>query len=45
MIRLDIALAIESGGDKPTTTTDCVECSFRAEHSLNQHNRDEAIYV
>ena len=36
MFRPDIALAIESGGDKPITTTYCIERTFRAEHRLNQ---------
>lgn len=39
MFRPDIALAIESGGDQPTTTittTNCIERAFRAEHHLNQ---------
>ncbi len=36
MFRPDISIAIESGGDQPTTTTDCVERTYRAEHRLNQ---------
>ncbi|KAL5540354.1 hypothetical protein UlMin_043023 [Ulmus minor] len=32
----DISLAIESGGDQPKTTSDCIERAFRAEHRLNQ---------
>ena len=36
MFRPDIALAIESGGDQPTTTIDCIECDYRAKHRLNQ---------
>ncbi|KAL5548997.1 hypothetical protein UlMin_004228 [Ulmus minor] len=36
MFRPDISLSVEGGGDPPTTTTDCVERAFRAEHRLNQ---------
>ena len=36
MFRPDISLAIESGGDQPTTTTDYVERAYRVEHRLNQ---------
>ena len=36
MFRPDITLAIESGGDPPTTTMNCVECTYMAEHYLNQ---------
>ena len=36
MFRPNIALAIESGRDQPTTTTYCIERAFRAEHRLNQ---------
>ena len=36
MFRPDISLAIASGGDQPTTTTNCVERACRAEHRLNQ---------
>lgn len=36
MFRPNIALAIESGGDQPKTTTDCIERAFRVEHCLNQ---------
>ncbi|KAL5544699.1 hypothetical protein UlMin_008483 [Ulmus minor] len=32
----DISLSVEGGGDPPTTTTDCVERTYRAEHRLNQ---------
>ena len=31
----NIALAIESGGDQPVTTIDCIERANRAEHHLN----------
>ena len=34
----DISLAIKSGGDQSTTTIDCIERAFRAEHRLNQLN-------
>ena len=34
--RPDIALAINNGGDQPTTTIDYIERAFRAEHRLNQ---------
>ena len=36
MLRSDITLAIESGGDQPTTTTNCVERAYKAEHCFNQ---------
>ncbi|KAL5548161.1 hypothetical protein UlMin_003392 [Ulmus minor] len=36
MFRPDISLAIESGGDQPKTTSDCIERAFRVEHRLNQ---------
>ena len=36
ILRPDITLTIESGGDQPTTTTDCVEHAYRAEQCLNQ---------
>ena len=36
MFRHDISLTIESGGDQPTTTIDCVERAYRAGHCLNQ---------
>lgn len=36
MFRPDTALTIESGGDQPTTTTDCIERAFRPEHRLNR---------
>ena len=36
MFQPNIAFAIESGGDQPTTTTNCVERAYRAEHRLNQ---------
>ena len=36
MFRPDISLLVEGGGDPPTTTTDCVERAYRAEHRLNQ---------
>ncbi|KAL5575284.1 hypothetical protein UlMin_016983 [Ulmus minor] len=36
MFRPDISLSVEGGSDPPTTTTDCVERAFRAEHRLNQ---------
>ena len=36
MFQPDISLAIESGGDQPTTITDCIEHAYRAEHCLNQ---------
>ncbi|KAL5564876.1 hypothetical protein UlMin_028040 [Ulmus minor] len=36
MFRPDISLSVEGGGDPPTTTTDCAERAFRAEHRLNQ---------
>ncbi|KAL5542579.1 hypothetical protein UlMin_010289 [Ulmus minor] len=36
MFRPDISLAIECGGEPPTTTTDCIERAYRAEHRLNQ---------
>ena len=39
MFQPDIALAIESGGDQPTTTTDCVKRSYRAEHCLNNSRK------
>ena len=35
MFQPDIALAIESAGDQPTTTTDCIERAFREEYRLN----------
>ena len=36
MFRPDISLIIESGGDQPTITTNCVERAYRAKHRLNQ---------
>ncbi|KAL5565101.1 hypothetical protein UlMin_028265 [Ulmus minor] len=36
MFRPDISLSVEGGSDPPTTTTDCVEHAYRAEHRLNQ---------
>ena len=36
MFRPDISLAIECGGEQPSTTTDCIERAYRAEHRLNQ---------
>ena len=36
MFRPDISLSVEGGSDPPTTTTDCVERAYRAEHRLNQ---------
>ncbi|KAL5544520.1 hypothetical protein UlMin_008304 [Ulmus minor] len=36
MFRPDISLSVEGGGNPPTTTTDCVERAYRAEHRLNQ---------
>ncbi|KAL5540177.1 hypothetical protein UlMin_043726 [Ulmus minor] len=36
MFRPDIFPAIESGGDQPKTTSECIERAFRAEHRLNQ---------
>ncbi|KAL5566930.1 hypothetical protein UlMin_026241 [Ulmus minor] len=36
LARLDISLAIESGGGQPATTADCIEKAYRAEHRLNQ---------
>ncbi|KAL5581299.1 hypothetical protein UlMin_013741 [Ulmus minor] len=36
MFRPDISLSVEGGSDPPTTTTDCIERAFRAEHRLNQ---------
>ncbi|KAL5572587.1 hypothetical protein UlMin_022184 [Ulmus minor] len=36
MFRPDISLSVEGGSDSPTTTTDCVERAYRAEHRLNQ---------
>ena len=36
MFRPDISFAVEGGGDPPTTTSDCAECAYRAEHRLNQ---------
>ena len=35
MFRLDISRSVEGGGDPPTTTTDCVERAYVAEHCLN----------
>ena len=32
----NISLTIESGGDQPTTTTDCVERAYMDKHRLNQ---------
>ena len=36
MFRPHITLTIESRGDQPTTTTDCIKRAFRAERRLNQ---------
>jgi len=36
MFRPDISLSVEGGSDPPTTTTDCIERAYRAEHRLNQ---------
>ncbi|KAL5583419.1 hypothetical protein UlMin_015861 [Ulmus minor] len=36
MFRPDISLSVEGGSNPPTTTTDCVERAYRAEHRLNQ---------
>ncbi|KAL5565937.1 hypothetical protein UlMin_029101 [Ulmus minor] len=36
MFRPDISLSVEGGLDPPTTTTDCIERAYRAEHRLNQ---------
>ena len=36
MFRPDISLSVKGGGDPPTTTTDCVERAYKAEHRLNQ---------
>ncbi|KAL5559060.1 hypothetical protein UlMin_035271 [Ulmus minor] len=36
MFRPDISLSVEGGSDLPTTTIDCVERAYRAEHRLNQ---------
>ena len=36
IFRPDISLTIESVGDPPTTTTNCVERADRAKHCLNQ---------
>ena len=35
MFRLNIALAIESGGDQPTTIVACIERAYRAKYRLN----------
>ena len=35
MFRPDIALAIESGSNAPTTTMDCVDRDYWIEHQLN----------
>ena len=36
MFQPDISLSVEGGGDPPTTTTDCVERTYRAEYRLNR---------
>ena len=36
MFKPKIALAIESIGGRPTTTTECIERAYRVEHLLNQ---------
>ena len=36
VFRLDISLAIKSGGGQPATMADCIKKAYRAEHRLNQ---------
>ncbi|KAL5560320.1 hypothetical protein UlMin_036531 [Ulmus minor] len=42
MFRPEISLALESGGDPPTTIADCVERAYRAEHRLMQVREERA---
>ena len=42
-LRSDIVLAIKSGGNTPTTTMECTERAYRAEHWLNQLKEMSAI--
>ena len=42
MFKYEISLAIESTGGQPTTTTECTERAYRAEHRWNQIREESA---